>query len=425
MKLNKQINVFVIIIPIVMACCVVAVGTVIINRVVYQLNHKVLLQEITVVTKAIETKRQVLINAGVQHLPNYISAAKQDLLNKITTGDFDVSGKLFILSADKKIIFPYQERKQHPFDQFPSAFFNDPEGAARTQSQNTWYFNVFKSSPSFNWIVGQTIEERKLFTERNRYFRIVVLVTLIILVVSLGASSFYWRLVTGAITAFQDCVVQIGKGNLSARINIRTPSDELSLLKNGINTMAGNLKERNSLLLESEEKYRELVENANSVILRMDSEGNVTFFNEFAQHFFGFSEDEILGCNTVGTIVPEMETSGRDLKALIRDITKKTDRYAYSENENMCKDGKRVWVAWTNKAIFDNDGRVSEILCVGTDITERKQAENLLRESEDRFRAMAEASTDLIITSNADGVIKYCNKAITKMFGYELQEVLG
>ena len=73
-------------------------------------------------------------------------------------------------------------------------------------------------------------------------------------------------------------------------------------------------------LQDSERKYRELVENANSIILRWDNNGIITFFNEFAQKFFGYEEDEILGKNVVGTIVPERDSSGRDLRAMIQDI---------------------------------------------------------------------------------------------------------
>jgi PAS domain S-box-containing protein len=63
-------------------------------------------------------------------------------------------------------------------------------------------------------------------------------------------------------------------------------------------------KRMENVLRDSEEKYRELVENANSIILRMDKIGNVTFFNEFSQQFFGYSEAEIIGKSVVGTIVP-------------------------------------------------------------------------------------------------------------------------
>jgi PAS domain S-box-containing protein len=128
-------------------------------------------------------------------------------------------------------------------------------------------------------------------------------------------------------------------------------------------------------LRASEKKYRELVESANSIILRMDAKGVVTFFNEFAQEFFGFSESEILGRNVVGTIVPETDTAGRDLAVMIADIGANPDRYVNNENENVRKNGDRVWIAWTNKPVTNEDDRVCEILCVGNDITDRKRAE--------------------------------------------------
>ena len=128
-------------------------------------------------------------------------------------------------------------------------------------------------------------------------------------------------------------------------------------------------------LRESEERYRELVENANSIIIRMDNLGNIVFFNEFAQRFFGYNEEEILGRNVVGTIVPETDHSGRDLRAMILDIGVHPERYPSNENENMLRDGTRVWVSWTNKPLFDSAGRVREILCVGNDATARKRVE--------------------------------------------------
>ncbi|MFA6451384.1 MAG: PAS domain S-box protein, partial [bacterium] len=80
-------------------------------------------------------------------------------------------------------------------------------------------------------------------------------------------------------------------------------------------------------LRQSEEKYRELVENANSIILRLDTSGNFTFINEFAQKFFGFPEEEILGRNVVGTIVPKVETGGRDLEAMVADVMAQPEEY--------------------------------------------------------------------------------------------------
>ncbi|MDD5072618.1 MAG: PAS domain-containing sensor histidine kinase [Candidatus Omnitrophica bacterium] len=126
---------------------------------------------------------------------------------------------------------------------------------------------------------------------------------------------------------------------------------------------------------ELEIQYRELVENANSIILRMDMRGDVTYFNRFAQNFFGYRQEEILGKNVVGTIVAPTDSSGRDLKAMIDDMALHPSSYVSNENENVMRNGTRVWIAWTNKSILDEDGLVREILCIGNDITRLKEAE--------------------------------------------------
>ena len=62
----------------------------------------------------------------------------------------------------------------------------------------------------------------------------------------------------------------------------------------------------------NEKNYKELVQNANSAILRWQRDGTIVFFNEYAQSFFGYRPDEILGKN-VGILVPETESTGGDL----------------------------------------------------------------------------------------------------------------
>lgn len=130
---------------------------------------------------------------------------------------------------------------------------------------------------------------------------------------------------------------------------------------------------------QSERKYQELVEYANSNILRMDPEGKVTFFNEFAQRFFGFSESEMLGRSVIGTIVPVTDDAGHDLKKMIEDIMVNPQNYINNENENMLRDGRRVWIAWTNRPVYDEGHRLKEILCVGNDISEIKKAQEQLK----------------------------------------------
>jgi PAS domain S-box-containing protein len=141
-------------------------------------------------------------------------------------------------------------------------------------------------------------------------------------------------------------------------------------------------------LRSSERKYRELVENANSIIFRMNTQGCVTFFNTFAQEFFGYSEEDILGRNVVGTIVPETATTGQNLQAMIAGILHNPEDYARNENENIRRNGERVWVSWTNKAIFDDHKTMVEILCIGHDVSERRRAEAEREKALERTEAM-------------------------------------
>jgi len=141
-------------------------------------------------------------------------------------------------------------------------------------------------------------------------------------------------------------------------------------------------KSAEEALLASEQSYRELVENTNSIILRLDTMGRMTFCNESVVRFFGFSRDELIGRPVYETIVPPTESTGRDLRKIIATMCSDPDHYALSENENIAKDGRRFWVSWANKSVVIAAGQNPEILCIGQDITEKKRLQEMMVETE-------------------------------------------
>lgn len=171
-------------------------------------------------------------------------------------------------------------------------------------------------------------------------------------------------------------------------------------------------------LQKSELKYRELVENSNSIMLRWDRDGNILFFNEFAQQFFGYEEEEILGQNVMGTIVPEVDSSGLNLAELIDAIEQYPDHYLSNENENIKRNGERVWITWANKPIFDEKGTLKEILSIGKDVTDRKKAEEELKRAHEIYQAAIE---------NANGVpyLKNYEKNVYDFIGQGIESLLG
>ena len=127
---------------------------------------------------------------------------------------------------------------------------------------------------------------------------------------------------------------------------------------------------KSSIALEqSERKYRQLVENANSIILRTDENGHITFFSEFAESFFGFTEAEMLGKDLFGTIIQQQIHSKKSLAEQNQEFLRPAKHMMFKETEVIRKNGDPAWVAWTIKEQVDTDEHFHEFLIVGMDIT--------------------------------------------------------
>ena len=211
-------------------------------------------------------------------------------------------------------------------------------------------------------------------------------------------------------------------------------------------------------------RYNDLIDQSRSIILEWDTDGNILFLNNWGLELFGFSKEEIIGRNVVGTIVPPVDSKGENLVAKMNVVQKAPDEFYSSENENIRKNGESVWISWTNRGILDQDGNLVKTLSVGIDrtlqhqnevalsryseeleakveertlelqemialrtreIEELKRVEEALRKSEERFRLSMDATHDGLWDWNIQTDECYFSPGYYRMLGYDGDDFPG
>jgi PAS domain S-box-containing protein len=188
-------------------------------------------------------------------------------------------------------------------------------------------------------------------------------------------------------------------------------------------------KRAEEALRESERRYRLLAENAEDVIWTVDMNMRPTYISPSITHLLGYSVEEAMAKPMEAVYVPaSFETA---MKVLTEELAtenmeqKDLSRSRTLELELNRKDGSIVPVEVKFSFIREPDGRPANILAIARDITERKQAEEVLRESEERFRDLLENANNLIQSVTPDGHFLYVNKAWRKILGYSEKEIVN
>jgi PAS domain S-box-containing protein len=180
-------------------------------------------------------------------------------------------------------------------------------------------------------------------------------------------------------------------------------------------------KRLEAALRTSEEYYRGVIESQQDAIVRVDSQGRFTFVNDVYCQKFGKTRDELLG-NTFTPLVHEddLQPTLDAMQALYVPPYR-----VRMEQRAMTPEGWR-WFEWEDHSILDGEGNIVEIQGVGRDVTERKQAEVAVRESQQMLQLIMNNIPQSIFWKDKNGVFLGCNRGVVQDAGLtSVEEIVG
>ncbi len=178
-------------------------------------------------------------------------------------------------------------------------------------------------------------------------------------------------------------------------------------------------KRAEETLRESEDKYKKLIENIPDIIFTIDLEGKITFVSHRTKEILGYENEETISMN-IFDFIPK-EDQQRAIKNLQKGM--KGEKIKHFQIPMIAKSGERLFFECSFSRIY-KDGALVGAQGTAVDITERKRAAEALRESEERFRRLANATREGIII-HREGTIMDANESAAKIMGYSIEEIIG
>jgi PAS domain S-box-containing protein len=197
-----------------------------------------------------------------------------------------------------------------------------------------------------------------------------------------------------------------GEGNIRGTISVITDITEQ--------------KRAQMQLRETYQTLQALINASPLVIINLDMEGNVRLWNKAAERLFGWSEEEVLG--RPYPVVPEDRQE--EFQGLL-EKARRGESIAREELKRRTKDGRLIDIRAWSAPLFDADGNITTEISVIEDFTEQKRAEEALRESEERFRAIFESAPIAMAVRHLEDDSLQINQAFQEMLGYTAEEFQG
>jgi PAS domain S-box-containing protein len=262
-----------------------------------------------------------------------------------------------------------------------------------------------------------------LFEAIARTTNTIIIIAALVLLFGILLNSFLMQRIIKPIEALVEGTKRVGDGDFDFRIDV-VNHDEIGTLTESFNSMTGGCKRAEEVLLESEGRYRLLADNTLDVIWKMNLNLEFTYTNPATFYMLGFTPEEWVGTRLPEHCSPEEMQKTQRLMTYAMENPGEHAGVVY-ETSFFNKNGEEIPCEVNARILFDENGRPISMQGTTRDITERKQAEEALLESEARYRLLADNTLDVIWKMDLNLEFTYSNPAIFDMLGFTPEEWVG
>ena len=323
-----------------------------------------------------------------------------------------------ILEKFNRIGFPYSDQGRKKIE-----FWSPVISGPNYTMEEALFFqeNPLQNKKSIIGLVKVSVDKKRMKKNAIGISMKSVLIGIIFLIVGSGATYFVSRRITRPLDRLTEGVNALEAGGVFRKVPVETV-DEIGRLAEAFNNMSDSLVNRENALMESESRYRNLVENVNDMIWEVDEKSIYTYVSPQSVGVLGYEPEALLGK------APFDFMQYRDRKwvsEMFLDLLATSKSFSTLVVEKISKDGSIIWVESSGMPFFDADGKLLGFRGTERNITDRIHAEAALRQEKERAQQYLDIAGVMIVALNRESRVTLINKKGCDLLGCKEEEALG